>query len=252
MYKKNNSTKERHILFYSILISVLYANTQHPVLANEITLNTATVAPLNTPKLNGFLDLVVKEAFARNGYQLQTIHLPAERALKNVNAGIEDGEMLRIKGMEKLYPNIIRVPEKIIDMEFVAFSHRKINMESGWSVLSKYAVSFINGWKIYEENVPADAEIIKLRTIKQLFSLLQKKRTDIILYERWGGLYHIKKNNIQSVLLLSPPLATKEMFIYLHKKHKKLVPKLAQTLKQIKRDGTYKKFANKTLAPLKQ
>ncbi len=220
--------------------------------ANEITLSTVTTAPLTTPNLNGFLDLVAKEALARNGYKLRTVYLPAERALKNVNAGLEDGEMARIAGMEKLYPNIIRVPEKIIDMEFVAFSRNNITLNNGWADLPKYAVSFINGWKIYEENVPKETEVTKVRTARQLFSMLEKKRADLILYERWGGLLYIKNKQLSSIKLQLPILAKKEMFIYLHKKNKFLVPKLAKTLKQMKQDGSYNTIANQILSPLQQ
>ncbi len=218
--------------------------------ANEITLNTTGKPPLNAPDLNGFMDLVSKEAFKRIGYTLKTIQLPAERGLKNVNAGIEDGEMSRIKGLDKLYPNLIRVPEKIMNWQFVAFSQSPINLQKGWKSLENNSVGFINGWKILEKNVPAKADITKVRTPNQLFTILHKKRVDIILYERWGGLLHIRNHNQKNVILLSPPLAEKQMFIYLHKKHKKLVPLLAKALKQMKADGTYNKIFTKILKPL--
>ena len=221
--------------------------------ANEITLNTTGEAPLNTPKLSGFMDLVAKEAFHRIGYSLKTIKLPAERGLKNVNAGIEDGEMSRIKGLDKTYSNLIRVPEKIMDWEFVAFSHDDIKLDKGWPSLSKFSVTFINGWKILEKNIPKQTEITKVKNHLQLFSILDKGRTDLIIYERWGGLLHISKNpQIKPIKLHYPPLAKKEMFIYLHKKHKKLIPKIQQSLLNMKQDGSYNMLMKKILKPLEK
>jgi len=44
-------------------------------------------------------------------------------------------------------------------------------------------------------------------------------------------------------------LATKEMFIYLNKKHELLVPRLAKALGAMKQDGSYQKMFNKYLSP---
>jgi len=218
--------------------------------AKEITLNTTGKPPLNTPQLTGFMDLVAKEAFRRIGYTLKTVQLPAERGLINVNAGLEDGEMSRINGLDKLYPNLIQVPEKIMDWEFVAFSSNKIILTQGWQSLLPYSVAFINGWKILEKNVPKKTDITKVRTPEQLFLMLSKNRADLILYERWGGLLYTTTNKIRTIKQQHPPLATKKMFIYLHKKHTALIPKLASALKKMKLDGSYKAFYNKVLAPL--
>jgi len=217
---------------------------------NTITLNTTGKPPLNTPELTGFMDIVAKEAFKDIGYTLHTVKLPAERGLKNANSGIEDGEMSRIKGLTKIYKNLIQVPEKIMDWNFTAFSPKPKDLSNGWSSLSNYSIAFINGWKILENNVPNKNEITKVKNEKQLFLMLQKNRADLILYERWGGLLYTKQNNLNNIKIQSPPLATKEMFIYLHKKHKNIVPKLAEALKQMKASGRYKAIYNKILSPL--
>lgn len=232
-----------YTLLCCLLGSPLYA-------ANVLIINTTGKPPLNTPQRSGFMDLVTAEALRRIGYQLQTVQLPAERGLANSNAGIDDGEMSRIAGLEKLYPNLVRVPEKIMDWEFNAFTNKTIHINSRWADLSPYAVAYINGWKILEKNVPEEAEITRVKNPRQLFALLQKDRTDFILYERWGGLNIIQKQKLQNVRIIMPPLAVKDMYIYLHKKHKQLVPLLAKSLSEMKRDGSYQRIYNRTLAPL--
>jgi len=216
----------------------------------ELVINTTGQQPLNTPEQTGFMDLVATEALSRIGIKLKTIQLPAERGLKNTNAGIDDGEMSRIAGLEKHYPNLIRVPEKIMEWEFVVFSPSEINLTSGWQELKPYSVSFINGWKILENSVPSGVSLTKVKNPKQLFNLLQKKRVDLVIYERWGGLHYLKELELDSVKMRRPPLAVREMYVYLHKKHKAIVPKLNNALKQMKKDGSYNKLVQQILEPL--
>ena len=239
------SVKQYIIMFFWIMSSSLvYAN-------QALVINTTGKRPLNTPEQSGFLDLVVAEAFRRSGLVLKTIQLPAERGLINANLGIDDGEMSRIAGLEKNYPNLVRVPEKIMDWEFYAFSSQNVNLSNGWQDLAGYSVAFINGWKILENNVPASAEITKVKNPEQLFELLIKQRSQIVIYERWAGLRYIKQSQLQSIKPLQPALAKRNMYMYLNKKHQALVPKLAEALKAMKQDGTYDRFTTEILGPLK-
>jgi len=233
-------------LFLTIVfaVPVTYAET--------LRFNTTGKLPLNTPEQTGFMDIVTKEALSRIGIQLVTVHLPAERGLKNANAGIEDGEMSRIAGLEKVYPNLIRVPEKIMDWEFYAFSSKNITLNGNWESLESYSVAFINGWKILENNVPTNVLVTKVKNPDQLFGLMIKRRADVILYERWGGLKFIQEKKLVDVKILEPFLAKREMFIYLHKKHESIVPRLALALRDMKQDGSYEKIVNQVLDPLDQ
>ena len=67
---------------------------------------------------------------------------------------------------------------------------------------------------------------------------------------RWGGFHMIHTLKINKAKILSPSLAKKDMFIYLHKKHKALIPKLSQALTEIKENGVYGELVKKHLTPL--
>ena len=233
----------RYVLLVVLLPTSLFADEK------VIVLNVTGQPPLNTPEQTGFMDEIAGEAFRRIGYRLETVQLPAERGLVNANHGKVDGEMSRVKGLDRRYQNLLRVPEKIMDWEFVGFSHDKISLEKGWSDLAMKSVSHINGWKIFEINVPANAEITKVGNAERLFGLLRRDRTDIVLYERWGGQDLLHKMNMHSVQMCQPPLAVKEMFIYLHKKHRNLIPRLAKALAAMKQDGQYQQIFSKFLMP---
>lgn len=214
---------------------------------STLVFNTTGKSPLNSKDGSGFMDRVSEEALSRIGYKLTRVQIPAERGLINVNQGIDDGEMSRIAGLEKHYPNLRQVTEKIMDWEFVVFSKKIINTEAGWSSLANKNVGFINGWKILENNVPASAIIIKVKNEKLLFGLLDKDRVDYIIFEKWGGLEIIDKNKYKQINIANKPLAVREMFIYVHKKHKLIVNPLAKALENMKEDGSYHKLKKEIL-----
>ena len=222
----------------AILSFCLFA--QQTLATNLLVMNTVGQPPLNTPEQDGFMDRVTAEALRRIGYQMQT----------NVDAGIDDGEMSRVEGMEKLYPNLVRVPEKIMSWEFCVFTNSGIQFTGKWDDLKPYSVSFINGWKILEEKVPQEASVLTVKYPDQLFSLLEKRRTELVIYERWGGLQLVKTNGYSDIHILQPPLVVKDVFIYLNRKYADLVPQLNRAIVEMKQDGSYQKIYSETLEPL--
>lgn len=203
-----------------------------------LTLNDASEPPFTTADGKGFLDVVAGEAFRRAGVQLRLVRLPAERGLINANAGTDDGDLARIAGLETQYPNLIRVPEKLIDWEFTAFS-KKASLSTSWDALRARPVGHIRGWKIYEKQLAGAPSVVTADDSAQLFRQLQLNRIEVALYERWLGLSLLKRMDIKGIAPLEPPIAKREMYIYLHKRHAALVPKLADALRAIKAEGMY-------------
>jgi len=233
-----------------LFIILLVSNT---IVAGEalVISNGATKSPMHREHFDGFVDLVLLEALKRIDHKMDIRGLPNERSLMNANRGLIDGEAQRISGMENNYPNLIRVPEKIMDWQFVVFSKKNINTSEGWKSLMPYTTAFITGWKIFEYNVPIKTSVMAVKNEEIMFTLLQRDRIDIVLYELWQGLDFIKKHNYNDIKVSSPPIANREMFTYLHKKHARLVPKLAQALKDMKNDGTYNRIHDPVLGHLK-
>ncbi len=236
------------------ILSLFLALSGHSALSQQtLTLNTAFAPPVSNEQQTGFADQVVAEALKRIGYKLNTVRLPAERALINANRGIDDGDLSRVAGIEKKYPNLIRVPETIMTIDMVLFSKNMPNFVfNGWESVASYSLAIISGWKILEKNFARlgnRVEIIKTDNADQSFTLLQKDRVDFIAYSYWSGLGYLKAHNITNITLINPPLASPEFYIYLHKKHKKIIPELTAALKEMKKDGTTMKLFEKILKP---
>jgi polar amino acid transport system substrate-binding protein len=248
--RRSGSNHKRTWLAGILLALALSGNASHAANETTLVLNDTNEPPFTTKAGDGFLDIVAGEAFRRAGLRLKLVKLPPERGLVNANAGIEDGDLTRIAGLEKNYPNLVRVPEKLMDWHFVAFAHQAKPTQASWATLEPLYVGHIKGWKIYEQNLKPGTPVTVVDDAEQLFAMLDKGRIDAALYERWLGLALAEKMGIKNIHVVEPALAEREMFIYLNKRHADKVQAIAAALRAIKADGTYGKICREKLAPL--
>jgi polar amino acid transport system substrate-binding protein len=213
-----------------------------------LVLNDVNEPPLTTPEHTGFLDMIATEMFRRIEVELRLVKLPAERALLLANDGLEDGDLTRIAGLEEQYPNLVRVPEKLIDWDFAAFS-KDASIPVNFEAIRRHSVGLIRGWKIYERNMAGAEHVTTVDDPQQLFRLLDRDRIEVALYTRWMGLALIQKQGLKDIRPLEPPLVSRAMYIYLNKRHAKLVPKLAEALRALKREGYYQRVYREKLLP---
>ena len=225
-----------------------------PAIADDrvYILNTSTAEPYTTAEGDGFQDLIVAEIFQRLGLKGKVEHYNASaRALINANEGVDDGVAMRIRDINKRFPNLVRVDEVLINNDFVAYTRGLdplFNVKA-WDGLKDRSIGYINGWVIFENNVPDQLEEHKVGTPRQLFEMLGKRRIDVALYERWQGLQTAHDTHMK-VTTHEPPLASVPMYMHVHKKHAQLADKMARVLRDMKQDGTYEEIVQRTLLPL--
>lgn len=231
-----------HILLTALLLTLATTPAQAATSNKKpLTINSGSSAPLIINNSDGFYPKLIKGLFERLNISVQTIHLPSSRSLKNAAEGIDNGMIARVKGLEKKHANLVRVPEKVIDLEFVAFSNNKNIKIEKWADLKPYNVSYIRGWKIFDKNVSAYKSLVKAKDPGQLIGLLKNKRVDVILYQSIPAKYLMNKLSYYPHEH-SPYLASREMFIYMHKSNAILAPLITKELKNMKKDGAYKKL----------
>lgn len=210
------------------------ALAERPVLR----IGTTDSPPLSTPDQRGMLDRMLKEAFSRIGVQVEFVTLPSERSLAMAEAGEIDGDNNRVAGLQQRYPNLIQVPESNMSYEFMAFATRPGVTVSGWRDLDRYRVAHVIGWKIFEDNVTAH-QLTRVGTAKQLFSFLDAGRADVVLFDRIGGRHFLRSLGVARGYAVEPPLARREMFLYLNARHAALIPALSRSLQAMKADGAH-------------
>jgi len=217
-------------------------------LANQkLTLNSGTAEPFVTPNGGGFYGVLTREIFSRLNIDATVVPLPSGRSLINANRGIDDGVIARTKGVNKIFTNLIRVPSGIVTFKFVAYSLDKKITVTGWDSFKPYSVGIIRGWRIYEKNVQDVKQLISVTGPVQLFKLLLNGRSDLILFEYHRGSWWNHQLSAQAHLIGSP-IAEKIMYIFMHKKHTALVPKITVALESMKKDGTFQRLKDKYLS----
>lgn len=196
-----------------------------------------------------FFFRLVEEVCARNHVRVTASTPPVGRSLVNVNNGVDDGDGPRIAGLTSTYTHMVRVPEPFGYFVFGAFSKRKDIVVKGWDSLSDLNVAYITGWKIFDHQVKDAKSITKVKNKDLLFRLLDADRTDVALITKLAGYAMVRKLDLEDVRFIEPPLAAVPNYLYLNKRHAALARKLGETLKALKREGTYQKLYDEMITP---
>lgn len=242
----------RALRLYASALLLTVFGLGFPAAAEPLAISTSNSPPYANAQESGFQDVLVREAFNRIGRTVTFHHVQTERAIVNVNMGVDDANLVRVAGLESLYPNIRRVPEALFGYDFIVFARQGLFEPDGWSSLAPYRVAFIRGWKILEKNVRSAREIKRVIDEQHLFERLREGSTDIVIYERWRGEHILKIKRLTNIAALEPPLIQRPMYIYLHKRHEDLIKPLAIALKAMKTDGTYDQAFNGAMRPYMQ
>lgn len=230
---------------------VLAGNWASVAASPRLRFSTAFGPPIHADDGSGFFNRLMAEACGRLGYRIEVDAPPAERALVNANAGIVDGDGPRIPNLGDIgdYPNLLRVPVELIDVDFVAFTRGEPLEAAGWAALAPYNVGIVRGWKILEQNVIGARSLVRTKTAALLFGLLANDRIDVAVIDRLSGLAAARAVGIRDICVSQRPLARRPMYLHLHNRHAGLVEPLARVLTEMKADGSFARIEQATLGP---
>ncbi|MDZ7792745.1 MAG: transporter substrate-binding domain-containing protein [Spirochaetia bacterium] len=230
------------LLMLLVMLSAVYGND------NKFYISTSYKNLLSNTEKSGMLDRIMKEVFDRIGLEAEIVFTRTEKSLVDVNAGLLDGELNRVAGMENQFPNLLQVPEPNMTMHFVAFATQDFQID-GWESIRNLYIGIVRGWKILEQNTAGFPHRTLVPSESELFSMLHKERLDVALYSKLTGYAALKEMNYDEIFHLEPPLASRKMYLYVHKRHADLVPKIADALQSMKDDGSYQRIVSDSTDP---
>jgi len=180
---------------------------------------------------------MIVEAFNKLGIEVIFRYRPDKRSIVEANSGLVDGEFARISSITQDYPNLLLVPESIADLDIVAFAiSPKIELSDYQINQHNYHIGYLLGWKNIDQLLVDYQHKSGLGDHLTLFKLLAKDRLDVVLFTKTAGQEILARQKIMTYQA-SPSLLAYPVYLILHKKHAKLVSKLAAQLKIIK--GNY-------------
>lgn len=179
---------------------------------------------------------IVHEAYRRIGIEARVEPLPNERGIVSADNGDTDGDTMRMAGIEARYPNLVRVPEPVLNYDSIAFTAGLSFRVNGWDSLRPYSLCVIRGMKLAEKgsegmhrDLVASAELT--------FRMLKAGHCQVAILGEAIWL-EIDRLGAGPLRALAPPIETTPLYHYVHRRHADLVPRLTEALRQMRKDGT--------------
>jgi polar amino acid transport system substrate-binding protein len=180
-------------------------------------------------------------AFQRAGVKAVVREVSPERSAVLANEGTTDGDVGRSSGLEKTYPNLVQVPEPIFLYAPTAFSYQRFDVTGSWESLRGHTVCIRRGLRQTEQRTRELQRQI-LADEATILRMLAAGGCDVAVMERNNGLARAAMAADPPLLRLLPPMEVMPLYIYLHKSHAALVPKLSAALRQMRADGSMQRL----------
>jgi hypothetical protein len=188
--------------------------------------------------------LLLQEIYKRAGIAISARNMSSKRSLAQTSRGQMDGEILRIKSVEKHYPTLIRIPTAVYHIQTQLFtaqenlSNQEIN-DQLW-ISNKFAT--VSGVLHSEQLVKKHniQNVQKLVDLKQMLTFVSLGRADIGITSRLNGLRYLNQHPKCRFRILNQPLKTQALYHYLHQKHRLLVPVINSIIQEMYISGELK------------
>lgn len=187
-----------------------------------------------------FGERILKEVYQQLNMDVGVEFYPGERSLIAANTGKTDGELARIKGIEKEYPNLIMIPVPLTELSLAAFSNQALNITT-FDDLKKYRIGFVGGTKILNQMTAGFPHVLRVNHPDQLFDMLLLGRVDVVIDTYEDGLVILQSEKYQQVKIINASLLKYPVFHYVNKKHAKLVPAISKIFEKMRDKGVLQK-----------
>ena len=176
--------------------------------------------------------------------------LPGKRANFLLKSGKIDGDIGRVIEFGQKYKKLIRVDEPSIVLPYCVYTTKENIKVKGWASLKPYSVVYVAGCTFIEANLKQiHNRLYPIGSPQQALLFLSAGRADLhistpIVLSEYIGSGKLKKLKIRA---LNPPIINLTLYTYFQPKHAKIAKKYMIALRQIKKNGVYKRIINTTM-----
>ncbi|WP_445232149.1 substrate-binding periplasmic protein [Duganella rhizosphaerae] len=199
------------------------------------------------------LTLICTDAFDQLGKDVDVRLYPPLRGALEAGAGKIDGEVGRAYAYGDNHPNLIRVGEALLSFRVTAFTRIPGLKISGWDSLkgTSYRVQYRSGYTTFK------TQLEQILPARQISSVVDSQlglqnvalgRTDIFVdLEEFGELQLARLQNRYGDVYNAGLVQDTPVYIYLHKRHAALVPRLAEIVARMKSSGAINRYISQAL-----
>ncbi|MDM8539088.1 hypothetical protein QUF70_20235, partial [Desulfobacterales bacterium HSG17] len=215
-----------------------------------------------------YCKMAYTEAFKRLGYTFDVMNCPSKRCGIMANTGQADGVMTRVFDYNKTFPNLVRVNYMFFQHRILAYAADPSVKLNGWPSLADtdFQVAFLHGSVRLTNRLAKLVNTDNLQPVTSsrqgLFMLIHGRNDLLISIEALSlpemvqsdkdrfFLRSVKYDKAEkkssdvypSPIYVAGILETVDSYPFLHKKHKKLAPKMAGMLQKMEQEGLLEKY----------
>ncbi len=187
-------------------------------------------------------DRILYYALDSIGYNMTMDAAQMTYAKQMADNGDKDGMACHVAGLEEEYPNLVRVPENLAEIRFEAFVRAEdTTVIKNWSDLSGLTVGTVQPKTYTIQHLPDDigGRIIR-DNYRELVLALLDGECDVVIVNFVSGNSPVFPESIKN----AATLAVEPVYLYLNKKYEYLEEAIAESIVQLKQNGTYDKVLN--------
>lgn len=192
---------------------------------------------------------ILREAYSNLGMEIEFKEYPILRSIHYAHTGSVDGEVFKVGGVDKKYPNLIKIPVPLDILELMVLTRKDSPLHATWPSLRSAGIGYFRGIFFIERQIETHniTNAKALETNEQLIKMVNFGRLEAGLIARITGVMLLQKNPANNVMLHKHPIATTPVYHYLNKKHADLVPRLTEILHRMKENGRMKEIRHEIL-----
>jgi ABC-type amino acid transport substrate-binding protein len=191
------------------------------------------------------------EVYKRLGIVVQFVDLPAKRSLLESSEGRVDGEVQRILAVQDQYPTLVAVQPSFNFIEPAAFVRSGASTTlrvDGWPSLAPHSIGIVRGVGSSERGTKGMRAVEAVTTMENLMQSLEAGRFDVAVNDRFSGLLVLRRLGLDGkVQPVDPPLEHIPLYHFLHERHRELVPKVGQVIRDMQARGELDKLRRQVM-----
>ncbi|HSW05083.1 substrate-binding periplasmic protein [Aquabacterium sp.] len=194
---------------------------------------------------------ILTAVYRRLGIPVVFVDLPAKRSLLESSEGRVDGEVQRILAVQTQYPTLVALQPSFNYIEPSAFVKDLALRVEGWPSLAPHSVGIVRGVGSSEAGTRGMARVEAVSTMDQLMQALAAGRYEVAVNDRFSGLLIIQRLGLGKVLrVVDPPLQHIPLHHFLHERHRALVPRVEQELRNMQGSGELQRVRQEAVAAM--
>jgi polar amino acid transport system substrate-binding protein len=208
-----------------------------------------TFSVVEDNKVQADASKIISVLYKRIGIDVDFTHLPGRRALRMSSVGQTDGEVFRIKKIEKTYPTLLRVPTALLSLSGHFYAVNQEPLQSIVEVSKRMKIAVLRGIIWSENAVKGKAVIIFADNQHQLADKLLSGSVDYVLTTRGILEDELKQRSNSIKITRSEPVRVFHVYHYLHKRWGHLVPLIDAEIKRAIASGDMESLSGMPYIP---